>query len=867
MHKQARNTARALIALTASTFATLATADTAHAQDEIGTSPSVGLTLPDRSLATQDDAASLEVNPAGLGFMNTGEFQYNLLLGTPDYAGTVDSGHALFMAAGARGLGVGFGAQFLNSPTLGGAAVGNSYRKFTVGGAIGDGRKISLGVNYNYFGSTTSRTIDELHAWDLGAQLRLSPNIGMGFFARDINRPFLTETASFPTRWGAALALRFLDGRIVLDQSLEKVQDSDSITLTPRVVLEVLNGLRIFARANFDVTTTQAAGTSGLTDMSAGLEMSLGAAGAQAAFFAKRDNGTQLTGHGYTVWVAPDKKRSLLNPSRKWVLMDLTKGYSELPASGLFSPSAESFSSLIFQLDRIAADKTIDGVVFNISSPGLGYAQIWEVRQRIDAIRAAGKNTVAVMQAGGTRDVMLASASDKVWMVPTTVYEPVGISATIQNYAEALSNLGVKAEFFRVRDYKSSPEAYIKRAPSEEAKQQLDEYIDLIFAGLKSTIVLGRKLDPAKLAAVIDAPPLLPDEALDQGYIDAIVYPDEVEELLKAEFKRSISLQKGYKERPTSEETWNSRAEVAVLVIDGAIVQGGSGASPLGGDGLSGSDTIIGAINKLRGDGNVKAVVVRIDSPGGSALASDQIYRELRRLAQKKPVIASMGNIAASGGYYIAAGADEIIASPWTLTGSIGIFAGKFSLGEFSEKWGINTTMLQRGEAAGAFSMWTPFSDKQKAYIKKYILYLYEMFLVQVTNTRDLTVAELDAVARGRVWSGEAAMKKKLVDRQGGLLDALRRAEELAKLEEREAIYRVYPNTSSPISSSPGLSTAVHTLREAITPDLPGEIDTFVRLAAPMQRMLDDIGPMVLMPLLYEDGEALMLPMIAIDID
>lgn len=830
--------------------------------------PSDGLALPDRSISAQDDAASVEVNPAGLGFMQNAEFQYNLQLATSDFARTVDAGHAVFLAAGGGGFGLGFGAQWLFSPGIGGPEVSGDYRKYTFAGALGDGDTFSLGFAYNFFGSRSSRELDELQGWDLGAQLRLNQYLGLGLFARDLNGPFLGEGDALPIRWGAGLVLRLLDGRIQLDTQAAHVQDSEQVVLTPRVVLEAIGGMRLFGRADFTVATGANGGVSGLDSVISGLEISMGSFGAQGALIAQAgDEATDLTGHAYTLWAAPSKKRGLIDINERWILLELNGPLSDLPSGGLFSPASQSFIDLLVKLDQIANDPDVEGVVFNVAGPSLGYGQLWELRQRIDALRQAGKKTATVLQTADKRSVMLASATEKIWMLPNIVYEPLGVAAQIVTYQGALAKLGVEAEFIRVRDYKTSPEAYVNSEPSPESLEQTGDYVGHIWDALVDSIATGRSKKKDEVVDVIENLPLLPDEALERGYVDDVLYADEIEDKLKETYGKRISLQRGYRPAPTSEEHWRRRPEIAVVVVSGPIVQGDSGASPIGDGAMSGAGTVIGALQRVRKDRNVRAVILRVDSPGGSALASDQIYRELRRLAQKKPVIASMGNIAASGGYYVSAGAEEIFATPLTLTGSIGIFGGKASLSRLGDRIGVNTTKVEKGPLASTYSLLTPFTPAQRKFLARNLIYLYRLFLNQIANTRELTADEIDAVARGRVWTGSAALERKLVDRSGGLIDAIRHAEELTDLDPREANYVVYPNASSNIGAIAGAQLATARLRQALRPAPPEQVETLVRLAAPFELLLERVDDSVLLPLLYEEGEALMLPTMAIEID
>ncbi len=824
------------------------------------TTPSRGITLPDRGYSTQDDAASVEVNPAGLGFTRTAELQYDLQLAPPDLDGTVDAGHAIFASIGGGGLGAGFGAQFLRHPELGGDL--DDYRKYSFALGAGDGRSFSLGVTYNIFGSDDSPSLDALSTWDLGLQLRFAPYVGLGLFVRDLDAAFLTrgeETASLPRRLGGGLAIRIWDGRVVLEPQVEHVLGSRELTLSPRVSLDGYDGLRLFGRANFGVPLDPSSGTEfGLEQAVAGLEVSFGGLGVQSSAIFGDDG---LTGTAHTLWIANDKKRSVFgNPSR-FILLDLASPLAELPTGGLFTTPAPSFIELLFDLDAMSRDPDVDGVILNVAGPSMGWAQAWEFRQAIERLEAAGKQTVAVLQNASTKSVFIGSAADRVWMLPNIAYEPDGLSTTLESYQGALAKLGVNAEFLRVRDFKTAPESYVRESPSQNALLQTNTFLDAIFDGLINGLAADRNLTPEAVKEAIDSVPLFPHQAVERKLVDAVLYGDELDAKLKETFGKGMLVQRGYSVPKTSDATWAaSRPEVALLVISGAITQGLSANSPIGGA-LAGSTTLISSLERLKADPNVKAVVIRVDSPGGSALASDQIWRAIRQLAQAKPVVASMGDVAASGGYYVAAGAEEIFATPMTLTGSIGIFAGKFSIKELGEKLGVRATVLRRGEVAGGFNTFEPLTDAQRESLGRFILYLYELFIQQVAHTRPLGPEEVDQFARGRVWVGSDALDRKLVDFSGGIIDATRHAEKLAGLPERSAKLEVYPRTGAGIDLNPALASittwataaATGAIAQAASEATPRELVTLSKWAAGASRA-------ALLPLLFAPGEALMLP-------
>ncbi|MEM1347384.1 MAG: signal peptide peptidase SppA, partial [Myxococcota bacterium] len=624
--------------------------------------------------------------------------------------------------------------------------------------------------------------------------------------------------------------------------------------------LEPIRGVRLFSRAEIFGTSGADAGLSALRSLFAGLELSFGGVGALgAAIFTNDGDATPFTQQTYSIWVAPEKKRGVTEPIRRWHIIDLNETFSELPRTSLFSPANKDFVRLLLDLDEMSRAPSVKGVLLNISAPGLGYAQVWELRQRIKALEAANIPVVALLQSTSTKSVMIATACDAVWMTPNVLYEPAGVSSELLSYQGALEKLGVDAEFVRVRDYKTAPEQYVRPSPSDESLEQTSAYLDTLFDALVGTLADGRSKPREEVVAMIDSVPLTPPDALEQGYVDAIVYPDEVEKKLRDEYK-ARTFTKGWSDRITSERAWERKQKIAVIIASGAIVQGTSSSNPLTNSVVVGSGSLASIIERARTDPDVRGVVLRVDSPGGSALASDQIYRELRRLAQKKPVVTSMGNVAASGGYYIAAGSEELFATPLTLTGSIGIFSGKFSLATLGEMVGLSGTQLRRGRVAGPLSVFAKWDEAQRASVQRSMIYLYRLFLDQVAYTRPLSADEVDAVGRGRVWGGEAAKERKLVDHSGGLIDAVRRAEQLAGMEPNTALVEV-ANRSSP-SALPGVSASLNALagaraRLGLAPNPSEELSAAY---SSLRRLFSAVPKSALWPLVFEDGEALMLP-------
>ena len=480
-------------------------------------------------------------------------------------------------------------------------------------------------------------------------------------------------------------------------------------------------------------------------------------------------------------------------------------------------------------------------------------AQSWELRQQVAAIRASGKKTIALLGSSELKAYYLASSAEAVWYSPNDVFAPMGLRSTFLSIREAMAKLGVEAQFLRIGDYKSAPEMFIVDEPTEPNVEQRNAYLDAIWKRVLTDIGKSRNMDSDKVEKLITSTHL-PDEAVARKLVDRIVYPDEVETFLRKEHQ--ASLERGYPEREHIDDQWRGGPQIAVVAVDGNIVRGRSDNSPLFGDPTAGARSLTATFEQLRKNPQVRAVVVRIDSPGGSAVGSDLIYHAMRRLAVSKPVIASMGNLAASGGYYVAAGADEILATPTTLTGSIGIFAGKVNIQQLSSRVGLSTQRLERGSPTTYSDVFVPWTKDEMDVIGTSLQYMYRLFLTQVAATRPLTAEEVDKVARGRVWVGTDAREAKLVDENGGLVDAIHRAEELAGLPRGKAQYRQY-TPSSRMGIAVDLQTRAAKLLGIKRPE--DTIRAMLERDTMFTRYLRETSFAWRLPLLYDNGEPLML--------
>jgi protease-4 len=443
------------------------------------------------------------------------------------------------------------------------------------------------------------------------------------------------------------------------------------------------------------------------------------------------------------------------------------------------SAGARGTLGLLARLDQDRFDRRVRGVLLRLRSTGVGLAHAQEIRQAIGALRAAGKPVVCHLDAATGAELYICGAANQTYMDPAGYARLLGPSLTVQLYGDALRRLGVRTDFVRIGDFKSAVESYTNGRMSGPARQVREALLDDIATRLHTDMASDHEVSVADMQRWFDEGPYATEEAIALGLAESALddhdLGDPLESLIGTNRRRT--------DRPRDEVHSVGRPKrIGVVVIDGTIVDGNNVDYPVLEIHQSGGRTIVAAIDQLAADSSIGAIVIRVDSPGGSALASDAIWRAIRRARKRKPVIASMGSLAASGGYYVAAAANEIWAAPSTITGSIGIFFGKADFAPLAEELGVTTEQLQRGRHAGATSLFRPFTGEERAQLADLIRRWYVLFLDRVAEARGMTRTEVDAVARGRVWTGDAAHARGLVDHLGGFAAALDRARELANV-------------------------------------------------------------------------------------
>jgi protease-4 len=527
------------------------------------------------------------------------------------------------------------------------------------------------------------------------------------------------------------------------------------------------------------------------------------------------------------------------------------------PLRKFFGGSDQSLTNLILQFKKAKVDKRIKVIILDINMSGAGWGKSEEIRDAIADFRSSGKPVYAYLEYGMNKEFYIATACDKIYLAPPGELFINGLAADVMFFRGSLDKLGIYPDIFQIGKYKSAGDMFTRKDMSDAHREFMNSLLDDLFNRYVDAIAKGRGKTSDQMRAIIDDAPYGALKAKDAGLIDGVGYRDELEKELKTKLGYKVSdplrIVKGsdYSEVEPESLGLNEGEKIAVIYATGNIGSGQSENSPRGSQSI-GSDTLSKAINDAREDKTIKAIVIRVDSPGGSGLASDIIWHAVEAAKQKKPVVISMSDVAASGGYYISASANKIIAQPSTITGSIGVVAGKPVMRGFFDWLGLSNEYLLRGKNAGMFRETEKFSDDERAKFEDWIkTTYYNDFVPKVARGRNKDAAYIDSIGQGRVWTGAQGQERGLVDEFGGLDRAIEVAKDLAKLPRDKGVHRVilpYPRTFLQELLSEGDETRAQAKQqEAVLATLPEDARRAVRYMALLDRMKSGES-MLLMP-------------------
>ncbi len=723
-----------------------------------------GIAVPGLSVASAEEATAVEANPAGAGFVGGPSLHY-----FHQGRGGGRSADGFWSAAPLGPLVPSLSMQWVRPGGEGGA----HFRKTTWGLALSDGRVASLGAGWNLYASPEP-SLDELSSLDLGLTLRPWRHLSVGFAVRGLEAR--RAGARLPLHYDAGIATRLLGERLTLSAALLTNDQgrgdllADAITAGAALALPL--GLTLGAELALPLDSNRG-GRSGATQ--ALLALTFDAPHAGATVGAAAGDGVERT---WLAGVRLSAERYRGEGGEGAVpLLDLAELLS--PPVPFFAREEDPYGDLLRRLWAARDDPAVSAVALRIDALPLGAARFEELRA-IVAATAARKPVVALLLGGGLRELDLASAASAVLAAPPAAFFPLGLAATTPFLAGGFDKLGVGFDVVAAGAYKSAPEPLVRDDMSPAQREVTESVLDDLSSRLLGRLAAARKVPEERLRSAVDQGLLSASQVVQLGLADRLAWPDEVEEAASRLLGGRARLARGWKPAPLrAARRWGPREAVALLRVEGVIAPGKSRRAFTGR--VAGSDTLCELIRRAVDDGRVKALVVRVESPGGDGLASDLVWRELM-LARRagKPVVISMGDLAASGGYLVASAADAILAEPSTLTGSIGAFVVKPDLSALLAKLGVNVVTLRRGERADLESLARPWTPGERAEVGRQLAAFYDTFLDRVAEGRGLGREKVEGVAGGRVWTGAQALQRGLVDQLGSLGDALALAQKKA---------------------------------------------------------------------------------------
>ncbi|HZX41170.1 MAG TPA: S49 family peptidase, partial [Myxococcaceae bacterium] len=415
----------------------------------------------------------------------------------------------------------------------------------------------------------------------------------------------------------------------------------------------------------------------------------------------------------------------------------------------------DPYLRLLRRFERAGEDPTLAGLVVKIERLPIGMAEAEELRGELVRLRHRGKRVAAVLLSGGDKEYLIATGADRIWVAPQSFLDVNGLAASAIFLGDTMQKLGIKWDVARVGPYKDAPDALTRASMSREARESLDAFLDSESSRYEGLVAESRGISVDRFRKVLAEGLLPPRTAVREKLADDVVDPAQLDRAGTALVPDGRWV--GAYWPPPLERRWGEPRRIAVVPVIGTITGGRSRSDPLGFSRSAGAETIQRALRDAESDPRVAAIVLRVDSGGGDGLASDIMYRAVLRARARKPVVATMGSAAASGGYYAAMGADWVLAEPTTLTGSIGVFVLKPGLEGLGKKIGVNVETLKRGPLAEILGLYRPWTPAEQAAAQRWVDAFYEDFVNEVAQSRKMETARVDAVARGRIWSGADA--------------------------------------------------------------------------------------------------------------
>ncbi|MFO0592093.1 MAG: signal peptide peptidase SppA [Polyangiaceae bacterium] len=751
-----RRLGRALAAITGVVAATGPL--TAHAQRPPWT-PAESIASPGRTVASADDATAIAVNPALLPFVPDTELRWNWTWASDD-ALTPARGHAFSLATPLWFLGTGLRLDALDPSKALGYPYSTPYYWLRWGLGASLGETLSVGATFGW-SFARERVLDNIVTMTAGLAYRPSRYLSLGLVARDFNQP---STGPVERTYDAAVALRPIEGNRRLEFDLTGTWYERSQMAVPGITVGV--DVPYVGRARGDVRVFDL-GSDPKIAVTAGLDVNIDRAEISGGVVAGDAYGPSP---GFYAGAAlhPFRSPGVPLPARV-AKIRLTE-----------TPGPRGHTRLLRRLWRIANDPEIDGVAFVLrAEPASSFAHAEELGDAIRLLRLKGKKSFCHLEDAGGRSLYVCAQTDHISMNPAGGLRFAGLASRYFYLGGLLEKAGVKADFVRIGAHKTAAEQFTLKTSTQVAHDDHQETIDQIERVFLNDVGGGRKIPVGELKKCLNRGPFIAREAKAQGLVDTLAYEDEIVRVAEEVFGRAVRLADdgGTTRAPTY---WSDAPKIALVYLAGDMVDGESQTVPFVDIKLAGSATIARALRRAREDRSVKAVVFRMETGGGSSLAADVLLREAQLTAKVKPFIVSMGGAAASGGYYASMAGAPVFASRTTITGSIGIFYGKADVQGLMKLLGANVETIRTSPRADAESFYRPFTDDERTELGVKVKQFYDTFIGRVAEGRKMKPEDVDAIARGKVWTGEQALPLHLIDKLGGLREAIAEAKRLS---------------------------------------------------------------------------------------
>ncbi len=758
------------------------------AQDAVadGTMPASAtkVVAPGRNVASDDTAEAIALNPANVAHLPAYELRWSGAFCSA--TAFVGCGHAVSLGVPLPfGLATGFRLDYVQPP---------SRAVLPFGGADYTWLTWALAYKVNSewaFGGSLSGSFSEraatnrLLAVDLAGSYRPIPQLGFAVVARAINAP---RSGRVPPA-----GVEVLDRSAVLSMAYRPLGDrrvevglegrymAGANTVLPRATFGVDVPRVGRVRADVEMVDPFDNGQRGVA-ASAGLEIAFDRFTGGGGIMAGSGLGGKNFGGFATASISGYKTPGIPDPSHA-VSIRIEN-----------TPGNRGHYALLRKLWKVAKDPHIKAVTLILrAEPATSYAHAEEVVDAMRLIRSKGKKVICSLEANEARSLYVCANADRTVMSPAGGLRYAGLKSQYMYFGAMLSKVGIRAEIFRIGAHKSAPEQFTNDRASDVARADHEEMLREIESEFVRDVAAGRHLTESQVRIASARGPFMASEAREAGFIDGYAYDDELEKVTREVVGSSVRYRAFEWDDVAPKSFEGHRPKVAVVYVDGDMIDGRSRTIPILGNRLVGSYTIEETLKALREDSSVKSVVLRLETPGGSSMAADVIWREVRLLSEKKPVIASMGSVAASAGYYIATGAPTIMASPLTVTGSIGIFYGKADVSALLHKVGVNVETYKTAPRADAESFYRPYTEDERVELKHKVEQFYDIFLDRVSIGRHMTKEAVNAVGQGKVWLGSQALQHRLIDKMGGFRQAIDAARQAAQLNE-DAIVVEYPS-------------------------------------------------------------------------